>query len=292
MVIERTPLEDELGDVLDKAIRHAGLPEAVVASRAGVAESRVRDAIDYRSDLTEVEIDRLAAVLGLGRNGLRMLAAGKYPLPEILGLPFCLFPLRLPHGIGVANAYLVADCASDRGLLFDAGSSGVALRRVWPARLRHVEAVFITHAETEHVGGLEDVRAGHGHPPVFAPAGSGIRGATQVGDGARLEFAGFTVTVLATPGHAEAHSSYLVRSTHAPTGTALLLSGDLLFAGSIGGGFFCPSRLRASLDRLIGSLPPDTVIAPGHGPLTTLANERAFNPFLAAAGDGVQRPAP
>lgn len=287
MVIERTPLEDELGDVLDKAIRHAGLAEAAVAVRAGVAESRLRDAIDYRSDLTEAELDRLAAVLGLGASGLRMLAAGRYPLPEILGLPFCLFPLRLQHGIGVANAYLVADCSSDRGLLFDTGPSGVALRRVWPARLRHVDAVFITHAETEHIGGLEDVRADHGHPPVFAPAGSGVAGATQMADGARLEFAGFTVTVLSTPGHAEAHSSYLVRSTHAPTGTPLLLSGDLLFAGSIGGGFFCPSRLRASLDRLIGALPPETVVAPGHGPLTTLANERAFNPFLAVGADGI-----
>lgn len=286
MVIERTPLEDELGDVLDKAIRHAGLSEAVVAVRAGVPESRLRDAIDYRSDLTEAELDRLAAVLGLGKAGLRMLASGRYPLPEILGLPFCLFPLRLQHGIGVANAYLVADCSSDRGLLFDTGPSGVALRRVWPSRLRHVEAVFITHAETEHVGGLEDVRVAQRNPPIFAPSGSGVVGATQMSDGARLEFAGFTVTVLSTPGHAEAHHSYLVRSTYAPTGTGLLLSGDLLFAGSVGGGFFCPNRLRASIDRLVGSLPPETVVAPGHGPLTTLGNERAYNPFLAVGGEG------
>jgi hydroxyacylglutathione hydrolase len=286
VVIERTPLEDELGDVLEKAIRHAGLSETVVAARAGVPESRLRDAIDYRSDLTEAELDRLATVLGLGKVGLGMLASGRYPLPEILGLPFCLFPLRLPHGIGVANAYLVADCSSDRGLLFDTGFNGVALRRVWPLRIRHVDAVFVTHAETEHVGGLEDVRAAQRNPPVFAPSGSGVVGATQMSDGARLEFAGFTVTVLSTPGHAEAHHSYLVRSTHAPTGTGLLLSGDLLFAGSIGGGFFCPNRLRTSIDRLVGSLPPETVVAPGHGPLTTLGNERTYNPFLAVGGEG------
>jgi glyoxylase-like metal-dependent hydrolase (beta-lactamase superfamily II) len=56
--------------------------------------------------------------------------------------------------------------------------------------------VFITHAETEHVGGLEDVRVAQRNPPVFAPSGSGVVGATQMSDGARLEFAGFTVTVL------------------------------------------------------------------------------------------------
>ncbi len=279
VVIERTPLEDELGDVLDKALRRRGLNEAVLAARSGVPESKIRDAIDYRYELGPDELDRIASVLGLNEVGFRAMAEGRYPVPDVCGLPFCLYPLRMPHGIGVANAYVVADCSRQNGILFDAGPSAAGMRRLWPARIRNVDAVFVTHVETEHIGGLEEVRL-RGSPPIFAPPGSNLPGATLVGEGAKLEYAGFTVEVWSTPGHAEAHNCYLVRATAAPAGTALLVSGDLIFAGSMGTPFFCRERLQASTQRIFQQLPPATVIAPGHGPLTTLENERAFNPFV------------
>ena len=281
MVIERTPLEDELGDVLDKALQHAGLTAASLAERAQVNLSKIRDAIDYRYDFNGEELSRLSRALDLNEVGFCALAGGNYPLPEILGLPFCLFPLRMPHGIGVANAYVVADCSKQTGLLFDAGSSPAALRRVWPTRIRQIEAAFITHPETEHMGGLSEVREFRGAPPVFAPRGSQVVGAAAVGDGTMLEFSGFSVEVLATPGHAEAHNSYVVRSRTTATGPGLLLSGDLFFAGSIGGAFFCREKLKSSLRRLFERLPPETVVAPGHGPLTTVGHERRYNPFVA-----------
>jgi glyoxylase-like metal-dependent hydrolase (beta-lactamase superfamily II) len=59
----------------------------------------------------------------------------------------------------------------------------------------------------------------------------------------------------------------------------LLVSGDILFAGSIGGAYFCSERLKKHVKRLL-ALPPETAVAPGHGPLTTIENERRFNPFV------------
>jgi len=279
VVIERTPLEDELGDVLDKALQLAGLTESALADRARVSVAKIRDAIDYRYELDAEELNRIASILGLNEVGFRAMADGHYPVPEICGLPFCLFPLRMAHGIGVANAYVVADCSKPVGLLFDAGPSPAALRRVWPSRIKELQAIFITHAETEHMAGLTDAKV-RGNPPVFAPPGSRLAGATQVGEGTRLEFAGFSVEVWSSPGHAEAHNSYLVRTNGAPAGTALLVSGDLIFAGSIGGAFFCRDKMKASTRRIFAQLPMDTVVAPGHGPLTTLENERAYNPFV------------
>lgn len=268
-----------MGDVLDKALQRAGMTEAILAEKTGVCVSKIRDAIDYRYDLTSEELARLAASLNLNEVGFQAMARGTYPIPDISGLPFCLFPLRMSHGIGVANAYVVADCSRPTGLLFDTGPSPSALRRVWPPRIREVEAIFITHAETEHVNGIADAKT-RGSPPVFAPPGSRVVGATQIGEGARLEFAGFTVEVWSSPGHAEAHNCYVVRSHSAPAGTALLISGDLIFAGSIGGAFFCRQKLAASTQRIFNQLPLDTVVAPGHGPLTTLQNERTYNPFV------------
>ena len=279
MVIERAPLEDELGDVLEKAMRHAGCPDTELAARAGLAVARIRDAVDYRHDFTGAEIGRLAAALGLNEVGLAAVAGGLYPLPEIAGLPFCVWPLRTPHGVGVANAYLVADCAQSHALLFDAGVDYALLRRVWPRNITRLDAVFITHAETEHIGGLGELLAACGPAPVYAPAGSGIAGAVALDEGKKIIVAGFEVEAVSTPGHAAAHNCYVVRVPRVPAGAPLLVSGDLLFAGSVGCGYHSVPLLRAGLRRLFTELPATTVVAPGHGPLTTIQNERAYNPF-------------
>ena len=279
MVIEQAPLEDELGDVLDKARQNTGMTERALAERAGVDAGKIRDAVDYRYDLSPEEIGRLCAALQLNEVGVRALAAGRYPLPEISGLPFCVYPLRMPHGIGVANAYIVAECGKPNGVLFDAGTDAARLRRVWPAVITKLDAVFLTHAETEHIGGLEDVMRQFGPVPVFGPAGSRVRSAVALGEGGRVEAGGFSVETLATPGHAEAHNCYVVRNPRVARGAALLISGDLLFAGSVGGAYFCEKRQREHLSRVL-ALDETTVVAPGHGPLTTLKNERTFNPFV------------
>jgi hydroxyacylglutathione hydrolase len=281
VVIERTPLEDELGDVLEKALSLTGLSVAALAAHSGVEEERLVDAMGYRGEFTGEELDRLASALDLRGPGLRAVAGGCYPLPEIAGLPFCLYPLRMPHGIGVANAYLVADCRADHGILFDTGTDPEGLRRVWPDKIRHLDAVCLTHVETEHAGGLPEVRRRWGEVPVFGPAGGKLpTGGVALGENAGLELGGFKITVWRTPGHAEAHNCYVIQRPGARQGVPLLVTGDLLFAGSVGGAYYCRRRLTESLARLAQDLPDATVVAPGHGPLTTLANERAHNPFL------------
>lgn len=280
VVIEHIPLEDELGDVLEKAMRYAHLSEHDLSVRTGVSRERLRDAIDYRYDLGPAELQQLSVALGLNEIGLSALAQGRYPLPEISGLPFCLYPLRTPHGIGVANAYVVADCSLSTGLLFDTGADIALLRRVWPKSIKKLEAVFVTHAETEHIGGLKGVLAEFGSVPVFCPEGARVEGALSLGEGARLSFGGFEVKTLRTPGHVEAHNCYLVAAPRVPTSAPLLISGDVLFAGSVGAPYFCRERLADTLKRLFDLLPDNTIVAPGHGPLTTVKNERRFNPFV------------
>jgi glyoxylase-like metal-dependent hydrolase (beta-lactamase superfamily II) len=89
------------------------------------------------------------------------------------------------------------------------------------------------------------------------------------------------VTVFSTPGHAAAHNCYLVSAPGARSGNSLLISGDLIFAGSAGGGYFCHRQLRTHLRRVLEAVPPATIVAPGHGPMTTAENELRFNPFVA-----------
>jgi hydroxyacylglutathione hydrolase len=280
MVTSVPPLEDELGDVLEKALRQAGLAIPAAAGRAEVEAARLRDAIDYRSDLTCDELRRLATVLHLNEVGLCALGAGRYPLPAIGGLPFSVHPLHMAHGIGVANAYLVAESGTGHGLLFDAGANFASLQRVWPPAVKKIDAVFLTHVEAEHAGGLCEALKAFDTQQAFVPEGASAPCAEPLGEGAVRFFGNLEVTAFSTPGHCAAHNCYLVRSRLVRAGVPLLVSGDLLFAGSAGGGYFCHQRLDEQLHRILVAVPENAVVAPGHGPMTTLENERRFNPFL------------
>jgi glyoxylase-like metal-dependent hydrolase (beta-lactamase superfamily II) len=101
-----------------------------------------------------------------------------------------------------------------------------------------------------------------------------------VGEGDSRRYGGIEIATYSTPGHAAAHNCYLVRSVGMPSGRALLISGDLIFAGSVGGAFYCAEQLQANLCRMLQTVPPQTMIAPGHGPLTTVENELKYNPFV------------
>ncbi len=274
------PLEDELGDVLEKAMRHARLTEEDLAARAGISPAKILDAIDYRPDLSTNDLQRLAAALGLNEVGLCALGCGRYPLPEASALPFCVHAIRMTHGVGCANAYLVAECGSSHGLLFDTGTGIEALQAHWPAAIKRVDAVFLTHAEGEHTGGLCEIVSRFELEAAFCPAGADVPCGRAMGEGESKTFGRLEVSALSTPGHAAAHNCYLVTAPTAQPRGALLVSGDLIFAGSVGGGYFCHRQLATQLRRVLAAVPPQTVIAPGHGPLTTAENELRYNPFV------------
>ncbi|HEY5078561.1 MAG TPA: MBL fold metallo-hydrolase [Opitutaceae bacterium] len=274
------PLEDELGDVLEKAMSCAGMNPEALADRANVPLAAILDAIDYRPDIGPAECGRLAAALGLNEVGLCALASGRYPLPDSEGLPFQLWPLRVVHGIGVVNAYVVAGEEEGRGILFDTGPGDGALDAVWPHSVRGIDAIFVTHIEAEHAGGLSRAAAGLGVSKAYIPAGSDASQGMPMGEGDTVTVGSLHVTAYRTPGHCAMHNCYHVRSAAVPSARSLLVSGDLVFAGSAGGPYYCKRQLRDHLRRVLAAVPADTVVAPGHGPMTTAANELRYNPFV------------
>ena len=100
-----------------------------------------------------------------------------------------------------------------------------------------------------------------------------------VDDGQTYTAAGFELKVLSIPGHSVGHVVYLLES-HTPP---LVFVGDVIFAGSIGrtdfpdGSF---SRLKSGIHEKLFTLPDETVLLPGHGPATTVAEEKRNNPFV------------
>lgn len=273
------PLEDELGDVLEKAMACARLTPEALSGLSGVPVSAIRDAIDYRPELGPAECSRLAGALGLNEVGLCALASGKYPLPHSDGLPFCVWPLRVAYGVGVVNAYIVGR-EGGRGLLFDTGPGSGALEAEWPDAVTGIDGIFVTHVETEHAGGLKDAVRFFGVTHAYVPSGAEVAPARPMGEGETLSFGSLVVTAFRTPGHCAMHNCYHVRSANLPSARSLLITGDLIFAGSAGGPYHCQKQLRAHLRRVLEAVPPDTVVAPGHGPMTTAGNELRYNPFV------------
>ena len=160
-----------------------------------------------------------------------------------------------------------------------------------------VDAILLTHTHFDHVGAVAAL-ARHTGAPVFCPAtevfilqeinayvfpGYGpyepYDPQETIEGGEHLTLAGLEIDVLFTPGHSPGHVSFSIPDHQ------LLLSGDVLFQGSIGrtdlpGGD--PERLMESIAMLLDTLPDDTRVLPGHMGVTTLGRERHTNPFLLA----------
>jgi len=200
------------------------------------------------------------------------------------------------------NTYLVIDEGTRRAVLVDPGAEPEVLLQWLADEDVTLEAIWCTHGHLDHIGGIAGVKRVHDvpvhlHPldqPVYAHA---PRAAASYGipfevppppdaeltDGQVLTLGDHRFTVWHVPGHAPGHVIFI--------GEEVILGGDLLFAGSIGRVDLPasdPAAMQRSLERL-ATLPAELTVFPGHGEPTTLAAERATNPFLRGTARLVSR---
>lgn len=155
------------------------------------------------------------------------------------------------------------------------------------------EGILVTHGHWDHLVGVADLAEEAGapvymaegerelleNPGMFTPPTISVRAYSPdvfLTGGESIEIAGMVFDVLSVPGHSPAHLAYYVGGC--------LFSGDVLFAGSVGRSDLPGAdweTLLASIRSLVETFAPETVVYPGHGPATTLAEELARNPFLA-----------
>lgn len=192
------------------------------------------------------------------------------------------------------NCYVVrADSASPEAVVVDPSGDAAELRLTLAQLGTRCVAIFVTHGHWDHLVGVGDLAEGTEAPVYmsegermllesprpFTPAGVTVRPRTPdhlLHGGETVTAAGISFDVLSVPGHSPAHLAY-----HAD---GCLFSGDVLFAGSVGrtdlpGADW--ATLLESIRTLVNAYPPETVVYSGHGPVTTLGEELARNPFLA-----------
>jgi glyoxylase-like metal-dependent hydrolase (beta-lactamase superfamily II) len=271
-------LEDHLGDVLGKARAMNGVSAAAAAAAGEISEA-AWTALETSGRLPgKINFDVLGKLLGLDATRLAALANGWCPAAVALRRWRELREFTTRNDRFSVNAYLVWDGGTREAALFDTGLEARPVLECIRAEQLSLRHIFITHAHWDHVQALPEIRAAF--PLAQLHAGAPTAPVDQRNQPDETVLLGdLRVTHRATPGHTADGVTYLV--SHWPENApAIAVVGDALFAGSMGRGNQSWTLARQSLREQILSLPPEILICPGHGPLTTVAEETAHNPFF------------
>ncbi|MEI8235395.1 MAG: MBL fold metallo-hydrolase [Verrucomicrobiota bacterium] len=263
-------LEDNFADVVRKAQRGLGLSSHTLASRAGIPEeelARVKE-----GHYNAAALRKLAPVLGLAPQALAA-------LPDYQPAPITLARLATfstAYGGMRVNAYLAWDAPGGHAAVFDTGTDCTAILETLRSKALTLCGIFVTHTHGDHIEALDRLRKETG-ARVFVSSREPLHGAALFEAGREFACGRLRIATRLTWGHSRGGTTYVVRGLERPVAVV----GDALFAGSMGGGLVSyADALRTNRAEIL-TLPPETVICPGHGPLTTVAEERLHNPFFA-----------
>jgi hydroxyacylglutathione hydrolase len=265
----RISIEDNYGDILGKAQRGLKLSDATLASKAGVSEAALASLRAGKID--EAVLQPVAKILGLNAGALAVSARQSW-YPADPGPINGLVCFNTPYADMTVNSYLVFDPATKVAAAFDTGADCSGMLSL-PVK---IQQIFITHIHGDHIQDLARLKEKTG-AKAFVSTREPIAGAEPFQDGKMFSIGSLIVETRRTSGHSRGGVTYVV------TGLSkrLAIVGDAMFAGSMGGGLVNFQEALETNRTGILTLPDDTVICPGHGPLTTVDEEKQHNPFYA-----------
>ncbi len=280
-------LEDTFADIIGKARYGNGFSPEALARLTGVDVPRI-EALEAGAMPGEEEIARLSSALHLDPRKLAVSAKTGWLPPEIQMEWPALAVRKIDGRIGdyPVNGYLLIDPIRKEAALFDTGCSPTRVTRLVEQEGVRLVALCITHSHPDHIGGADRIQAAtdapiYLHPNELAGGAKTPKKIILLREGMVLSVGRFQVHLLSTPGHTVGGTTFFVDPTpHAPAPIAFV--GDTLFAGSIGRAH-APATYSVLLDSVrsrILALPDQTVLFPGHGPVTRVVEERAHNPFF------------
>ena len=263
-------LEDTHADILKKAMIGQKIPVDMLAEKSGVPSTSIRALLDEAVDLDVLE--KIAPELGLSARALCAIADQSWH-PQV-NSPEGLIQVSTPFRGGSVNAYIAHD-REGRALIFDTGTeAGPLIEAVKVAGLSP-QAIFITHAHTDHIIAVDDLLDVFS-VDVYAVSQDRLPNARLIDYSEQFAFGDISLSIRETVGHAADGASFVLNGLAEP----LVITGDALFAGSMGGGMVSYRQALETTRANLMSLEDTRIICPGHGPLSTIVQERIYNAFF------------
>ena len=268
------PLEDNIGDIIGKAQRGLRIAESELTKRAGLSSEQMRELRGGKFD--ETTLRAIAPVLDLDADALVDLAMDKWK-PDKLENFDGLAQFTSDYSGMAVNAYLIWDPESKHAAAFDTGADCAEMLRRSTRENLSIKLILLTHAHSDHVADLPALREKTG-AHVYAPARESVPGAESIEEGKKFRVGKIDIETRLTWGHSPGGITFVARGLARP----IAIVGDSLFAGSMGGGNVSyDDALKNNFEKIL-TLPDGTIICPGHGPITSVGEEKKHNPFFAA----------
>lgn len=271
-------LEDTFGDIVRKASRGTNTSVESLSKETGIDESRLKQFLADKTAPSELEARAIAATLSLDGAKLADSASRRW-YPEEKKFPaFLSHQINKPHP---SNGYFMLLRDRKVGAFVDPAGHPQSIIDGFKRAGIELQYILLTHRHADHSDALEPLRQAFPkatpviHQVDGATLGSAARDAMNIIDGASLPFGDGEIQMLYTPGHTDGSSCFIYKGN--------IFTGDTMFAGSVGALFgerFGYADLLRNVRSKILALPETTVVFPGHGPPSTIGQERAHNPFV------------
>ncbi len=263
-------LEDSYQDIMTKAMRGYGLSVDAVASQAGLGVDEVNAFRD--GGFSAAVAERIATVLKLHPASFVAAGEGAWQPAEV-AVPG-VYAFRNEEGMA-PNFFLIFHAPSRTTVAFDTGDDAREMLAAIESLGCGLAAVCLTHTHRDHIAALGSLQARYPHATVYIGEKEPLPAAELVESGQQLEIGGLTIECRLTHGHSVGGITYVIGGLERPVAVV----GDAIFAGSMGGGMVSWADALATNRSEIFTLPEATVLCPGHGPMTTVGEEKRHNPF-------------
>ncbi len=271
-------LEDNLGDITRKGRMAANVSAETAAQAAGLSVAELSALEETGNFSKRPDFLGLAAAIGLDGKKLEGIASGWLPSEKDLDTWHELRVFTNERGGIKVNCYLIWDEVSREAALFDTGWEAEPILTTIEENKLQLKHLFITHTHEDHIAALGAVR--EKFPKVKLHSNTKTAPVDQRNrPNDFVHLGSLRITNRDTPGHAEDGVTYII-GNWADDAPHVAIVGDAIFSGSMGRGNQSWDLAKQKVRDQILTLPPDTLICPGHGPLTTVAEEKEHNPFF------------